>query len=42
MEQVHHIGVGFCVARLTEMGDARAFTRGTGNKTSSTLFCIET
>ena len=36
-----HISVGFCVARLTEMGNARALVRGTGNL-SSTLFCIET
>ena len=34
-----HIGVGSCVVRSTEMGNARASTRGTDNS-DSTLFCV--
>ena len=30
-----HIGVGFCVARSTEMGNARASIRGTGDESST-------
>lgn len=29
--------VDFCIARFTEMGDAKAPERGTGNSTNSTL-----
>ena len=36
----HITGVGFSVARFTEMGNARASKRGTGNSTGSTLFFI--
>ena len=32
-----YISVDFCVARFTEMGDAKASGRGTGNSTDSTL-----
>ena len=35
---VLHIGVGFCVARSTEMGNARASERGTGKSMNPTLF----
>ena len=31
------IRVDFCIARFTEMGDAKAPERGTGNSTNSTL-----
>ncbi len=35
---VLHIGVGFCIARSTEMGNARASERGTGDSMNPTLF----
>lgn len=35
---VLHIGVGFCIARSTEMGNARASERGTGDGMNPTLF----
>ena len=35
-----HIGVGFCVARSTEMGNARASVRGTGDCKTPTLFFV--
>jgi len=30
-----HIGVGFCVARFTEQGNAKASMRGMSNSTDS-------
>ena len=33
-----HIGVGFCVARSTEMGNAKASSSGTGNGKDSHAF----
>ena len=35
-----HIGVGSCVVRSTEMGNARASIRGIDNS-GSTLFCVK-
>jgi hypothetical protein len=35
---VLHIGVGFCVARSTEMGNAKASASGTGDGTDSPRF----
>jgi hypothetical protein len=37
---VTHISVGFCVARSTEMGNAKASSSGTSNSTDSHAFCI--
>jgi hypothetical protein len=36
----YHIGVGFCVARSTEMGSAKASNRGTGDGTDSHAFFV--
>ena len=33
-----HIGVGFCVARCTEQGNAKAFMRGMSNSTDPHVF----
>ena len=35
-----HIGVDACVVRSTEIGNARASTRGTNKCNDSTLFCV--
>ena len=41
--ELHHIGVGFCVARSTEMGNAKASKCGTSNSTDSyAFFCAIT
>ena len=39
--ELHHIGVGFCVARSTEMGNAKASKCGTSDNKNPTLFCIQ-
>jgi hypothetical protein len=41
VKEYNHIGVGFCVARSTVMGDARASKSGTSNSTDSALFLCE-
>ena len=38
--EVYHIGVGCCVARSDDMGNARASTRGTGNSTATHAFFV--
>ena len=35
-----HIGVGFCVARSTELGNAKASQRGTGDGMDSHAFFV--
>jgi hypothetical protein len=36
--EYHHIGVGFCVARSTKPGNAKASECGTSNSTNPALF----
>ena len=38
MGLVYHIGVGFCVARSTGLGNAKASSRGTSDSQRPTLF----
>ena len=37
---INHIGVGFCVACLSKMGNAKASSRGTGSKYRSHVFFL--